>query len=259
MGRCFETPRQLFRVLGVLFFLWSSRATQATELTVRPVALALLAALGGLPGCSLLGAWPQETTAQARWAAFPNGAVPVSRPVTVYWNEYAVPFVRAETDDDVAFALGLVHAHLRLGQLAFLRRVAQGRSAEMAGPPAVDLDKTVRILDLPRAAHAMESSLSPSTRRFVQRFVDGINYYQAHTHERPTEYSALLLTDETWTVYDVMLAARMASFDISIALYRTFFRLQGAAEADALFAQYLRLGGMSPPSFPRGALSASRT
>ncbi len=38
----------------------------------------------------------------------------------------------AELDDDAAFALGLVHAHLRLGQMMLARRIAEGRLAVVA-------------------------------------------------------------------------------------------------------------------------------
>ena len=85
----------------------------------------------------------------------PTEHLPLQGRVTVYWDEHQIPFIDAETDDDAAFALGLVHAHLRLGQMAIYRRIAQGRIAEMGGPLAIDIDHGIRILDFGRAAPAM--------------------------------------------------------------------------------------------------------
>ncbi len=50
-----------------------------------------------------------------RLAMLPRTGLPITAPVLVLWDEHQIPFIEAETDDDLAVALGLVHAHLRLG------------------------------------------------------------------------------------------------------------------------------------------------
>ena len=67
----------------------------------------------------------------------PKDGFPLKERVVLHWNEHQVPFIEASTDVDLATALGLVHAHLRLGQMEMVRRTAQGRLAEMIGPLGV--------------------------------------------------------------------------------------------------------------------------
>ena len=61
---------------------------------------------------------PTAVSLEERLAAFPTDDLPLERPVVVRWNQHQVPFIEAETDRDLAFAFGMVHQHLRGGQIA---------------------------------------------------------------------------------------------------------------------------------------------
>ena len=102
-------------------------------------------AIGLLAGCAFVAPLPGETSIEQRLSVFPTSGLPLAGRVTVHWDEHQIPFIGAEHDGDAAFALGLVHAHLRLGQMEAYRRVAQGRVAEMVGPFATDIDHALRI------------------------------------------------------------------------------------------------------------------
>ena len=145
---------------------------------------------GALAGCSLLKPLPKATTVEQRLSAMPTQGLPLQQPVSIYWDQHQVPFIQAATDDDAAFVLGLVHAHLRLGQMAIYRRIVQGRVAEMGGPLATDIDHGVRILDFGRATAATLATMPEATKRWLQRFVDGVNHYQATAKRLPFEYEA---------------------------------------------------------------------
>ena len=112
------------------------------------------------------------------WPTSPTEGLPLQRPVVIRWNEHQVPFIEAETDHDLAFAFGMVHQHLRAGQIALFKRFFYGRMSEMAGPLARDLDHAIRILDYGHAADAWEKRMPEETRAWVQAFVDGLNAYQ---------------------------------------------------------------------------------
>ena len=94
-----------------------------------------LGATGLLVACSVLTPLPGVTQLEGRLGAFPTTNLPLDRSVGIRWDEHQIPFVEAETDGDAAFALGLVHAHLRLGQMGVVRLIVQGRLSESAGPP----------------------------------------------------------------------------------------------------------------------------
>jgi len=111
--------------------------------------------------------------------------VPLKKSVVIHWNEHQVPFIEANTDADLAMALGLAHAHLRLGQMEMIRLLAQGRLAETVGPIGLDLDHLMRILDLGRAVPEILTSLPGETRDWLEAFVKGVNHYLYHAPELP--------------------------------------------------------------------------
>ena len=77
----------------------------------RASAMTLLLSLA-LSGCALLTPLPETQTLQQRLAAMPTEDLPLRDAVTIYWDDHQIPFIQAEHDEDAAFALGMVHAHL---------------------------------------------------------------------------------------------------------------------------------------------------
>lgn len=205
-----------------------------------------------LAGCSLLKPLPKETSLDERLAVFPTAGLPLAGPVTVWWDEHQVPFIEADHDDDAAFALGLVHAHLRLGQMAIYRRIAQGRIAEMGGPLAADINHGLRILDFGKAAAETEAQMTPEARRWVERFVEGINLYQDCLEELPYEYAALGLEREPWTVRDVLTFGRLSGTDVTWLVWFRLLALRQRDDWPALWTRLVEAGGRSTPSFVPG-------
>ncbi len=70
----------------------------------------------------------------------------ISRPTTVYFDEYGVPHIYAETQKDAMTTLGYVHAQDRLWQMELMRRIAPGRLSEIFGNPVLKTDKFLREL-----------------------------------------------------------------------------------------------------------------
>ncbi|MCP4458718.1 MAG: penicillin acylase family protein, partial [Cytophagales bacterium] len=51
----------------------------------------------------------------------------LNKNVEVYFTEYGIPHIYAETDEDAYYAFGYVHAQDRLWQMDLLRHVGTGR------------------------------------------------------------------------------------------------------------------------------------
>ena len=64
---------------------------------------------------------------------FPQDDIPVRGEVTLRWNEFQVPVIEAQYDEDVPLMLGLVHAHLRWGQVAFFSACGEGKAQRDGG------------------------------------------------------------------------------------------------------------------------------
>lgn len=158
---------------------------------------------------------PEPMTAEQRLAMFPTRNLPVDYPVTIRWNQHQVPYVRAATDRDLAFTLGLIHLHLRWGQIVLFKMVSQGRLSEMLGPPAGAADQLLRAIDFKLAAKRTAEAMPESTRVWVQAFVDGMNHYQRQATQLPPEFALLGIEPEPWTFEDILTGGRFGGSDVT--------------------------------------------
>ncbi|HEV7267195.1 MAG TPA: penicillin acylase family protein [Falsiroseomonas sp.] len=99
----------------------------------------------------------------------------LSAPVTVSLDADGIPRIAARSERDAAVAIGYLHARDRMFQMDAMRRSAQGRLAEIAGPAALRLDRFSRTLGLAQRAEADLAALSPETRELLQAYADGVN------------------------------------------------------------------------------------
>lgn len=206
---------------------------------IRLAAAAL--ASGLLAACGAIAPLPKPTTVAERLSVFPTDGLPLSAPATVRWDERQIPFIEADDDGDAAFALGLVHAHLRLGQLAVVRRIVQGRLSESAGPFTVDLDHAIRTLDFYRGGDAILAAMPATTRSWMDRYVAGVNHYAERmpAHAAPHEFAVLALDWEPWTARDSIALSRAAGVDINWEALLALLSIPDADKRDRLAMRVL--------------------
>ncbi|MDR3417070.1 MAG: penicillin acylase family protein [Nevskia sp.] len=183
---------------------------------------------------------------------FPTTNLALQQPVTIRWNAHVVPYIEARTDADAAYALGLVHAHLRSAQLQLMMRLAQGRLSEMLGPLTVEVDHALRILGLPRAAALAEAGLAATTRVWIDDFVRGLNDYQAGRPRRPREFAWLGIEAEPFTRHDILTIGRLAGADVSWFVYLGAIRARSKPGFAELWQRMLDAGG----GLPQGAATS---
>lgn len=206
-------------------------------------AIFLLAlASAGFLAFTLLKPLPAPTTAEERIAMFPTDGLALERPVTVYWNAQQVPFVDAETDGDAAYVLGMIHAHLRLGQMELARRLVYGRLSEIAGPIANPIDTTLRILNYPASARAVYEAAPPESRRWIDRFVAGINVYAARMKTVPHEFDLFALRREAWKPEDLYAVGRLAGTDYSWLVWFTLLKYRDSPKWETIWNVMLDAG-----------------
>lgn len=183
------------------------------------LALSLLA-LGGILGLSgylyLRSTWPQETGRLALKG--------LSAPVLVERDGWGVVRLKAESLEDLFFAQGVVHAQERLWQMEFQRRVGQGRLSEVLGEAALEEDRFLRTWGFYEAAKSAYARLYPEEKRAVDAYVAGINAYLASRPPLPLEFRLLGFRPEPWTGPDVLVWAKMMSYDLSANWDRELLR-----------------------------------
>ncbi len=186
--------------------------------------------------------------------------------VSVFTDANGIPTIVGQTETDVSFVQGYLHARDRFFQMDFLRRVASGTLGELVGAPALANDIQIRTLGLRRAAWATYTALDAAELGWVQSYADGVNHF-LRTNPLPPEYGALeLTTAEAWTPVDSLaigkLLAFQLSFDQSLSAIQNTVRLgtyQAVGDAvgfdgTALFLQDFNLtipvdGRVSIPDF----------
>jgi penicillin amidase len=173
---------------------------------------------------------------------FPTRGAPVEQRVDIGWSDRQIPFITAASDRDLAVGLGVVHAHLRIAQMEILRRVAQGRLAEMNGRAGVEIDRALRGLDIGRAVPAIERLLPSGTRDWLEGFVAGVNHALADTRMRPLECRVLALEPEPWSIADVLRLGRLLWADVYWLLYFRLLELRETPDWPGVWRELLEHG-----------------
>ena len=102
-----------------------------------------------------------------------NGKLSVeglSKPVTIITDKYGVPHIYADTEEDLFFAQGFIHARDRAWQMEMNRRVALGNVAEAFGEIALDTDRLVRTLGFNRLAEEDYKIASDETKSILASY-----------------------------------------------------------------------------------------
>ena len=151
-------------------------------------------------------------------------------PVKVVRDRWGIPHIFAETNQDLMFAQGYVHAQDRLWQMEFNRRLVAGRLSEILGEVSLPLDRWMRILGMRRVAEQEYSLLSNSTQEILKAYADGINA-RIHQGNLPIEFTLLRFRPEPWNVTDSISWSKMMSWSLSVNWEAEIIRAQILAHA----------------------------
>ncbi len=119
--------------------------------------------------------------------------------VKVYRDEYGIPHVYANNEEDLYRVVGYISAQDRLWQMDLLRRVTQGRLSELFGEKTVDTDEFLRKLQMPETSKKLLPTLGEETRKPLEYFADGVNQYiEDHIDNLPFEFKLLDYKPDPW-------------------------------------------------------------
>ncbi len=158
-------------------------------------------------------------------------------PVRVDRDLLGVPTIVGESREDVARALGFVHAQDRFFQMDLQRRQPAGELSALVGPRALGVDEESRIHRLRDVAHRALQLTEPSYRRVLDAYAGGVNAGLNALGAAPPEYLLLRTVPEPWRPEDTILTV--------LAMFNT---LQGR---QALFEQTIGAmrDGLPEPMF----------
>ena len=164
--------------------------------------------------------------------------------VKIYWNHYQIPFIDAEKDQDIPYAMGVIHGHLRLTQIEILRHISQGRLSELLGPFFNDIDHCLRILNFGKASKDIYENMPNRTKVWLKSFVDGLNDFQSQLYELPPLYKSLGLNKEKWKVEDIITIGRLAGADVNWINWFKLLKLYKREDWNWIWKETLQAGLM---------------
>ncbi len=136
--------------------------------------------------------------------------------VTVSFDGFALPSVRASGEGDLFRAQGWLHASERLWQMELFQRIARGRLSELFGQEALEVDRLARTLDLWGAAARSASALGPRERAVIDAYVDGVNAkIAAWKGPWPPELVLLGIEPQPWSATASLAVGKIMALDLS--------------------------------------------
>jgi len=137
---------------------------------------------------------------------------------TVYFDDFGVPHIYANSEKDAMTALGYVHAQERLWQMELLRRIAPGRLSEIFGSVALKNDKFFAGIGIEEASAKAIAQLDKNTPSYqlTQAYLDGINQY-LEEGVTPIEFTLVGVKKEKFTIKDVYNIFGYMSFSFAMA------------------------------------------
>lgn len=128
--------------------------------------------------------------------------------VEIYYDDFGVPIIYADTIYDSYFGMGYAAAQQRLFLLDAARRLGRGTLAALAGCGSVPDDIAARVQTYTEDEYlAMYDQLSAEAQESIQGLVDGVNEYIAgltlDAPNLPAEYVVLSAMPEPISIADV--------------------------------------------------------
>jgi acyl-homoserine-lactone acylase len=139
--------------------------------------------------------------------------------VTVRRDAYGIPFVEAKNKEDMAMAVGYVHASDRLSQMISMKMLSEGRLSEMAGPAVLNLDIYMRAINLKAEAERLYKNVSVENRRLLECYSSGVNaYLEQHQGNLPPSLALAGYKPDPWQPIDSVRVFTVVNLGLSFNL-----------------------------------------
>ena len=116
--------------------------------------------------------------------------------VSIHRDFWGVPYIKGQTDQDVAYGIGLVHAEDAYEDLVELMPLYRGQNAIYNGLGSIETDYLVRLLKVhSNVRNIGKKQLSQNILAMAQAYADGVNAY-ANKHPDKVNPSLHPITQE---------------------------------------------------------------
>ena len=142
----------------------------------------------------------------------------LSQKVAVHFDEFGVPHINANNQEDAYIALGYLHAQERLWQMELIRRIAAARLSEIFGKDLLKTDVFFSGLGIEEAAEKTIATLDKNSKAYIltQKYLDGINQF-IEEGSTPIEFTLVGIKKEKYTIKDVYNVFGYMAFSFAVA------------------------------------------
>jgi len=138
--------------------------------------------------------------------------------IEVYRDSFAVPYILAESDEDVAFALGYLHAQERLFTMDLIRRAGEGRLSEILGEKAIPFDKMFRTVGIKRNISKNLYKYDTTVMKILQAYSNGVNeFLKERKGNYAIEFDVLGYQPEQWKPMHSLIVIKMMAWELNIS------------------------------------------
>lgn len=136
----------------------------------------------------------------------------MNRDVRIWRDEHGVPHVEAESQADLYWGQGRVHAADRGMQMLLMRILGQGRASELlkATDSALHVDLFFRRMDWSAQTRPQVDLLGQPEQALLRSYCDGVN--SVFLKKVPWEFKLLGYRPEPWRMEDTMMLSRMVAY-----------------------------------------------
>jgi len=129
-------------------------------------------------------------------------------------DEQGIATIKAQNRNDIAVALGFVHAQERFFQMDLLRRNSAGELASLFGSLALDYDKSIRRHRFRDRARAIVAELPLQQLELIKAYTRGVNQGLKYLNSSPFEYLLLQQEPVQWSEEDSILTVFSMYIDL---------------------------------------------
>lgn len=145
----------------------------------------------------------------------------LNQKVEVVFDEYGIPHIYAENEQDAYFALGYVQAQDRLFQMVLYKKLVQGKASEILGSELIPTDKYFLTLGLDQVAKkAADRHFNSAKKEKYQEpalaYLEGINA-SIEEGNLPVEFDLIGFKPERFTPTDIYGSINLTALGFSFA------------------------------------------
>lgn len=198
--------KTVFKLIGLIAILSILTAGLSIPIGDMPPLRGLINPYNGIYETARLASHPEKAEIKSEF---------VSSDVSIVRDDLGVPYIFAESDEDLFYALGYAHAQDRLWQMDMLRRNSEGEMAEILGEEYVDDDKLMLRIGLKQSAERAVKKIRET------HYIDLLRAYSRGVNRRieegdlPLEFKFLSYKPEAWKPKDTLAIAKLMSWGLS--------------------------------------------